>query len=363
MKLHWILPVIGGLAGSYPTIAAPPSARPQPVYEAVDVGMLPWVSYDVAPHLSASGVISWWQPGLDGAIHAFVWTHGSLQDLGTLASFAASIASRTNRMGETIGWSVSGRNLVDSGATTRAFLHSGSQTIDLGTLGGRDSRAADINDKGEIAGSASLSDGSVHAFIYREGKLKDLGTLPGGSFSAAYAINAAGVIAGAAETSTHLIHAVLWNDDHVLDLGTLPGGSRGRALALNDAGDVAGFSEADDAETHAFVYTHGRMQDLGSLGMDPIRANAINNHGQIVGASGVTRFVRHAFVWRNGVMQDLNKLIAPGGEWRLEDAFDVNDTGQILCLGARSGALRDRHLILLSPLPTRNSSDIASLSR
>lgn len=363
MRLRFLPPIAGMLAASYLIAAQPATAPLTASYEAVDIGTLPWVSYDVAPHINVSGVISWWQPAPGDVMHAFAWANGALEDLGTLDSFAASVASRANYQGQTIGWSVSGKNLVDSGATTHAFLYAGSRMIDLGTLGGRDSRAADINAQGRVVGSASLADGSVHAFLYREGKLEDLGTLPGGSFSAAYAINAAGLIVGAAETPTHLIHAALWKDSHLVDLGTLAGGKRSRALALNDSGEATGFSEADGTETHAFLYGSGRMQDLGSLGMDPVRANAINNQGQIVGASGVTHFVRHAFLWQDGVMQDLNRLIPSGGAWRLEDAFDINDHGQILCLGVRSGALRDRHLILLNPLPSNHSSDIARLSR
>jgi probable HAF family extracellular repeat protein len=98
------------------------------------------------------------------------------------------------------------------------------------------------------------------------------------------------------------------------------------------------------------------MQDLGSLGYDPVRANAINNRGQIVGASGVTRFARHAFIWEDGTMQDLNKLVSPGGSWRLQEAVDITDQGQILCLGIRVGASRERHLLLLDPLASPSTT-------
>lgn len=339
---------MGALLAS--SLAARSDHNQNPRYEVIDIGTLPWVSDDVAPHLSPSGEIAWWQVTPDQAIHAFAGTSGSLRDVGTLTGFSSSIASRANRDGQIIGWSVSGKNLVDSRATTRAFLSTHSQMLDLGTLGGRDSKAMGINDSGQVVGLASLADHNVHAFLYRAGKLVDLGTLPGGAFSAAYAISNKGLIAGAAETPTHLVHAVIWSSDRIVDLGTLPGGMRSRALALNNSGAIVGYSEAGGAETHAFLYANGRMQDLGSLGFDPVRANAINNHGQIVGASAVSQFARHAFIWENGTMQDLNKLVSSSGPWRLEEAYDITDQGQVLCLGTRSGASRDRHLIVLNPV-------------
>lgn len=351
MRLSWAFSFIALLLAA--TLSG---ASLSPRYELVDIGALPWVSDDVAPRLSASGEISWWQATPNRIIHASAWASSSPRNIGTLEGFASSIASGANGKGQFVGWSVSGGNLVDSRATTHAFLFTKSQMLDLGTLGGRDSKAAGINESGEVVGSASLPDQSRHAFLYQAGKLVDLGTLPGGTFSAAYAINNHGLIAGAAETLAHLVHAVIWSDNRIADLGTLPGGMRSRALALNDRGDVVGYSETEGAETHAFLYSNHRMQDLGSLGFDPVRANAINNRGQIVGASGVSQFARHASIWENGTMQDLNKLVSPAAPWRLEEAYDITDQGQILCLGIRSGATRDRHLILLNPLPSSTAT-------
>jgi probable HAF family extracellular repeat protein len=318
-------------------------------YEVIDIGALPFVSYDVAPRLNASGEISWWQAAPDGAFHANTWYHKSSREIDALPGFESSIASNLNSQGQVIGWSVSGKNLVDSLATTHAFLYTGPGVSDLGTLGGRDSRATGINESGVVVGHSSLPDKTTHAFVYRHGVLADLGSLPGGAFSTAYAINKQELIVGAAENPKHLVRAVMWKNTQIVELGTLEGGSRSRALALNDKDEIVGYSEAPGAETHAFLYANGRMQDLGSLGNDPIRANAINNHSQIVGASGVSHMIRHAFLWENGVMQDLNKLIAPKGPWRLEEAYDINAQGQILCLGIRADETRDRHLLLLQP--------------
>jgi probable HAF family extracellular repeat protein len=333
------------LAVSLWAAAQPPGSR----YRLFDLGVLPWVSYDVAPRLNASGDISGWDASSGGTLHAAQWKQSQAHDLGTLTGFASSIATRLNSHGQVVGWSVSGKNLVDSLATTHAFLLAETGMLDLGTLGGRDSRATGINESGVVVGESSVPEKATHAFVYRFGRMSDLGGLPGGAFSAAYAINNRGSIVGAAETSRHLVHAVMWKDSRIVELGTLEGGLRSRALAVNDKQEIVGFSEAAAAATHAFLYVNGRMQDLGTLGNDPVRANAINNHSQIVGASGVSRMIRHAFLWEEGVMHDLNQLIGEKGPWRLEEAYDINDRGQILCLGIRSDESRDRHLLLLEP--------------
>jgi probable HAF family extracellular repeat protein len=337
-----------------------PNADQQARYRVIDMGALPWVSDDVAAHINAAGEVSWWQVTADGAMHALTWTKGALDDIGTLDGFVSSISSNLNARGEAVGWAVSGKNLVDSLATTHAFVYSHSRMIDLSTLGGRDSKAMSINDSGQVVGWSRVSDVSTHAFRYQRNKLEDLGALPGGTYSTASAINSSGVIVGTAETAGHLVHAVVWSEKGLRDLGTLEGGMRSRALALNDQGDVVGFSEAEGGDTHGFLYKNGRMLDLGSLGKEPVRANSINNHGQIVGASNVTVYVRHAFLWEDGKMQDLNKLIAQEEKWRLVEAYDINDAGQIVCRAVSAGPSMARHLLLLEPITANEPVTISA---
>jgi probable HAF family extracellular repeat protein len=68
--------------------------------------------------------------------------------------------------------------------------------LDLGTLGGDETRAYDANGS-RIVGASQTADGTVHAFKYEAGAMTDLGTL-GGSTSWAFAINAAGAVVGSA---------------------------------------------------------------------------------------------------------------------------------------------------------------------
>jgi hypothetical protein len=53
---------------------------------------------------------------------------------------------------------------------------------------------------------------------------------------------------------------------------------------------------------------------------------------------------------------DLNSVIDPGSGWYIHSALDINDRGQILCLGARENARQAEsggwpgHFLLLTPL-------------
>ena len=81
---------------------------------------------------------------------------------------------------------------------------------DLGTLGGPTSRAAALNDRGQIVGDAATASGETHAFLWQHGVMRDRGTL-GGTFSTATAINERGQVAGWSTDRLGRVRAVLWS--------------------------------------------------------------------------------------------------------------------------------------------------------
>jgi len=79
----------------------------------------------------------------------------------------------------------------------------------LGTLGGRTSVATGIIERGQIIGGSDTTYGTGHAFVWEDGKMKELVSL-GGVGRTAVAINNRGQIVGWSTTKSRGDHAVLW---------------------------------------------------------------------------------------------------------------------------------------------------------
>ncbi len=195
--------------------------------------------------------------------------------------------------------------------TARAAV--GWTLVDLGTLGGPESHAAAVSDSGLVVGCADTASG-VHAFLWRDGAMQDLGTAtdtPGGN-SCALAVNDAGLVAGRSGGG----EVVTWHGTSVTHLGV-----QGDVGGINDAGTVVG-SYAQNGTTHAFMYRDGVVTDLS----DPAApgaasaAKAINAHGQIAGTSN-----GRAFLYDDGARRDLGTL--GGGS---SSGAGIDDRGDVV---------------------------------
>ena len=95
----------------------------------------------------------------------------------------------------------------------------------------------------------------------------------------------------ATNTNDELLHAVLWRDFTIHDLGTVPGDGCSWAWGLNSRDQVVGISlpfPCDFSVAHAFLWEKGSMLDLNSLipsdsSLRLVYAVAINDAGEIIG--------------------------------------------------------------------------------
>jgi probable HAF family extracellular repeat protein len=243
--------------------------------------------------------------------------------------------------------------------------------IDPGTFGGPnsgfDGPGVPIASNGTLVGSADTttldsdypncpppggcSDPYIqHAFAWSNGRLTDLGALPGQNDSAIYELNSYGVGVGSSEnglddpnTGTAAQIAVTFQHGHVINLGTLPGGHESFAQDINDQGQVAG--NASDGtqdpysffgwgtQTRSFIWRNGVMTDLGALGGADAVQNNLNQRGQIAGWSytnntantGTGLPTTDPYLWQNGHMQDLGTL---GGSFGATNW--MNDSGEVV---------------------------------
>lgn len=88
------------------------------------------------------------------------------------------------------------------------------------------------------------------------------------------------------------------------------------------------------------------MIDLGIFR----KALGINNRGEIVGVEGSDPAVPdppdHAVIWRHRKRVRLDDLLDPAAGWKLQEAADINEVGQIVGVGTKAGRA---HAFLLTP--------------
>jgi len=266
---------------------------------------------------------------------SYLFSNGTLTEIGNTAN--GFYAQGLNNSGQVVG--VQGNN---DGHFSAAVLSNGIISS-LGTLYGpfsiMSSQAFGINDFGQAIGSAEVgfpitecNGSTVHAVLFTNGTVTDLGSLGKCNPSQAYSINNSGQAVGMAYYANGDQRAALFSNGVVTDLGTL-GGSQSFAWSINDSGQVVGAAATNgNAPLHAALFSNGTVTDLGALEGGSSEAYSINNNGQVVGSS-----LSRAVIFSNGSVTDLNTLVkAP--LVTLTEAIGINDSGQILAHDVSSNA-------------------------
>jgi len=225
----------------------------------------------------------------------YLYKDGVVYDIPKFIPSKSGYAKDINNLGEVVGHS-NYRDGID--VSVKGFLYKDGTLTDLGTLGGSQSFASAINDKSQITGYSDIIVGVMHydrAYIYENGVMRDLGTLPNGTESFGSDINELGEVAGTARVGTSY-RAFFYKDaEGMIDLGNLTGNivHDSRAYGLNNLGQVVGTSDNASNDGTAFLFDSGTMYDLNNLitsnnGCSITYAHDINDKGQIVGTGNCT---------------------------------------------------------------------------
>lgn len=299
-----------------------------------------------ATDLNREAVVVGYTEDTASVIRPFIWRAGTMTRIVIPGgSNSVQSAQAINDAEQVVG------RMGAPTVASHAFLWQGGTLTSLGS-GDDSSEAGDINETGDVVGTWTREGRGTQATVWSRGARTELPPIAGDR-SVGHAIGKHRQVVGSstvAEGRDAPVHAVLWSDGEVLDLGTL-GGRNSNANAITfgrwpDAGYattfIVGSSQARaDGPLHAFVWNRGRMRDLGTLPGDvSSQALDISPSGIIVGFSSDGVGGNRACMWTGDVIVDLNSVLPAGSEWRLLTATAINSRRQIVGEGRFRGRRR-----------------------
>ena len=299
----------------------------------------------------------------------------NITDLGTLGDYSEAFGINN------ISSDLASVQVVGRSVTAAGFLHAFVWTapgpmIDLGTLGGNDAVALEINNHSQVVGQSEDAAGQRSAVVWTNTGsgwvIENLGTLTGACCSNAFGINngsagdpAAVAVAGNSRGPAVVVtHAVVWTRAAagwtIQDLGTLPGDFSSTAFDVNDVGDVVGLSRNQAATVTSGFLWHaatGTMLELPGLGGDETYALRINSTSDVAGFSRDASGNRHAVRWRSATNWAIEDLGTLGG--CCSEGYGINNFGDVV--GVSTFGRRGLQHAFLSFASAADMTDLGAL--
>lgn len=242
---------------------------------------------------------------------AVVWWQGRRSP--TVLGVEGARAGAINEKGHIVGYVEDGLFLWRTGTVT--YLRR-SAVASYGAVA--------INDRDQVAGTATDRDDASRAFVWQGGRMTVLPT-PEGMSSRAVSINNRGQVVGTVSPPGALPErAVLWQHGRMIELGTL-GGAGSTPVAINERGQVIGNSTvAGSSDEHPFLWQRGRMTDLlAGTEATAGRVTALNDTGMMTGSAGFGDQASRPVLWRAG------RLIVIGLPGHVGSGSFINDRGDV----------------------------------
>lgn len=334
------------------------SAVAQPMYNIVDIGVLPGGDFSQGVYVSPNGIATGRSGLFSTSVAAFTWTQGG--GLVGLPNPTTPVRNFNQGNGVNAAGIVVGTGTTTSfGANPLPFVWQGGVATQLPLPAGQTvGRANAINSANVAVGS--VGGGSTEFGAMYSGGVGTIiaATTSNGSFlRTATGINDFGRIVGNGIDPNNA--AV--NVGYVFDTSTgiafavpaLPGLNGALNFGVSNAGHVVGSSMLNQGSGLPFIYTDatGTMPIPLPAGTSQGSARAVNSAGMAVGTASSAFAI--PFLYDGATTYRLGDLIPAGSGWDLltntsSSALGISESGMIVGTGVFGGAV---HAYAMVPVP------------
>lgn len=319
-----------------------------------DLGLLPGGTASEGLAINNRGEIAGLATDDTFALQRPIWSAATGEIIATADNFnpsSTAVPEHRNENGEMVGTEVIRHGSLYQGV----YWNAAGQAFGLLSLPGVDplfgrvhTEGHGINNLGQMVGGAHDMT-AMHAVLWqnKDTAATDLGFLGVGTplnYSIAYGINDLTHVVGYGVVGS-APRGFLWRNGRMIDLGALSGQVVSEAYAINNSGVIVGRSNFFPVSWRYDVTNSSSTPAIQQLpiptGFFSATPTAVNDASDVAGYAGSPHIDSHAILWHNGQAIDLG--IWPGGHYSF--AVGINTLGQIVGTGTIAGDNLDHALL------------------